>query len=506
MPKSISAAAESDEKKTIIAEVVRSGDKIMLPEEMTIREAITVLVNKEHEEETETGFSENFQAFIWEGCFALAGALDKLYGWFQGMTIPGSFFTPEVPPSFETVATGPGTTVQVPWGRFLVPHIPKQDGYFETDFYQSPTGMICFKLTAKLRKKHSKHFDALCKEIRAQLKKDSLYRGKAVTIKFLDDSGKALKFPEPVFADITDLKQEQLIFSRHIEAVLQANIYTLLTKTKQVRSAGIPLKRGVLLAGPYGTGKTLISTLVKQLATANGWTYLVCQSTAEFAKCVQFARQYQPAVVFCEDIDRVTDGRRDAAMDLVLNTIDGVDAKNTEIMLILTTNEIENIHVGMLRPGRLDAVIEVKRPDAEAVTRLLRFYGGELIAPEDNLQRVGQLLAGQTPAVIREAVERAKLTALSLQTEVGPIRLTEEALVIAADTMRMQLDLLNRPEKEDPHDMQILGEAIAEGLADAMTSALDDAPSLRNRYNNRVHGGALEMPLAELAASNHNGD
>lgn len=475
--------------------VERVGEKFLIPEGMGIGEAIVVLQNKEKEEETLTSFNEEFPAFIWEGCYALALALDSLYGWFQGIRSEG-FFSSN-PPQLRSVKINADENVQVPWGSFLVPHIDKNDGYFETGWYQNPNGMVCFKLTATIRKKHSNHFKALCAEIKKQLREHSIYRGKAVTIKFLDDRGRPLEFPEPVFANITGLQPEQLIFSRSIEAVLQANVYTPLTKTAQVRAAGIPLKRGVLLAGPYGTGKTLISTYVKQLAVANGWTYLVCQTAAEFPKCVQFARQYQPAVVFCEDIDRVTDGNRDAAMDLVLNTIDGVDAKNTEIMLVLTTNEIENIHPGMLRPGRLDAVIAVERPDAEAVARLIRHYSGKLMDDGETLSVVGSLLAGNTPAVIREAVERAKLTAISISPDAGaPLRLTEEALIIAANTMRMQLDLLNRLEEEEPDAVRIFGNVIVEGMIAAAREALENAPEIANRF----HGGALstDRTLLEL--------
>lgn len=489
MAKSMNQAADTEQKKTIIATVERAGEKIMIPEGMSIGDTILVLINKEKEEETVTAYSEDFTAFIWEGCYALARALDHLYGWFQGMTIPGSFFEPEIPPFFNSVQTGPGEAVQVPWRRFLLPHISKNDGYFETGFYRAQNGMICFRLTAQIRKKHSRHFEALCKEIRRQLKIESLYRGKAFTIKFLDSDGDPLKFPEPKFLDITALRAEQLIFSRKIEASLQANLYTTLVKTAQVRKAGIPLKRGILLAGPYGTGKTLLSTYVKELAITNGWTFLVCQTAAEFPQCVQFARQYQPAVVFCEDIDRATDGNRDEEMDNILNTIDGVDAKNTEIMLVLTTNEVDNIHRGMLRPGRLDAVIAIERPDAEAVGRLIRYYGGELLPADESLQEIGHLLAGNTPAVIREVVERAKLTAISLSDDPSvEVHLSEEALLISGATMRMHLDLLDRPEKRDPDPMVVFGEVVAAHLIQGAKHALTQAPSIVERF----HGGALE--------------
>jgi transitional endoplasmic reticulum ATPase len=475
MAQTINEAAEV--RKTILAPIVRSGEAISIPEGISIAETISILKAKQEEEEQVTTFAEQFDAFIWEGCFALANALDRKFGWFQQMKTPGSFFEPDQPPRLFTIKTGPEETVEVPWGRFSVPGIGKGDGYMETGYHRNPSGMVCFQLAAQIKRKHSLLFRELCKEIHAQLKAASLYKGKAVTIKFRDEDGEEINFPEPAFPRIVPIAANQLIFSRHIEAALAANLYTPLVKTARVRKEGIPLKRGVLLAGPYGAGKTLIATRTAALATENGWTFLFCQSAADFSDCVRFAQKYQPAVVFCEDIDRVTDGDRDEQMDEILNVIDGVDSKSSEIMLVLTTNEVENIYQGMLRPGRMDAVIAVERPDAEAVERLIRHYAGALLEKEEDLTEAGKLLSGSTPAVIREVVERAKLTALARDEE-SELHLTEEALVLSARTMRVQLDLLNRETRKDPEPMEVFGRVLAEHIVEGAKKAHLAAPDV----------------------------
>lgn len=477
MAKSIKQAAEQEER-IVVAEVHRAGEAIMIPDTITIAEAIETLVNKQTEEEQVVGLSENFDAFIWEGCYALANALDKKYGWFRGMSIPETFFEPKVPPSFQTVKTSPTETVQVPWGRFLLPGIPLCDGFMATSYYRDSHGMVCFKLSAEIRRKHARLFHELCKEVHAQLKERSLYKGKAVTIKFRDSGGDPIEFPEPTFPAISKIEGNEIIFSRHIEDALLANLYTPLTKTALVRAAKIPLKRGVLLAGPYGTGKTLVATCAASRAVENGWTFLFCQSAADFSDCVRFAQKYQPAVVFCEDIDRVTDGERDQKMDEILNVIDGVDSKLSEIMLVLTTNEVESIHPGMLRNGRLDAVIAIERPDAEAVGRLIRHYSGDLLDQDSELMEVGAMLSGSTPSVIREVVERAKLTAVAQGAD--ELRLNEQALLSSARTMRTQLDLLNRKPKQDPNPMEVFGKVLAKHLIHGAQMANLHAPEVEH--------------------------
>jgi transitional endoplasmic reticulum ATPase len=481
LSKSINEAAE--EKKTKVAEVVRSGSQIMIPDDMSLEESIKVLTAKQTEEEQVVALSCRFDAFIWEGAYAMARALDKKFGWFEQMKVPGSFFEPEEPPALYSVQSGPLTTVSVPWGRFRVPGIKARDGYMATGFYKASNGMISFQLDAQVKRKHSRLFDAVCDEIKVQLKTGSLYKGKAISIKFRDSDGQKIKWPEPTFPVIGRIGKDQLIFSKHIEMALNANLYTPITKTAQVRAARIPLKRGVLLAGPYGTGKTLIATLTANLAAQNNWTFLFCQRSDDFPDCVRFAQQYQPAVVFCEDIDRVTDGDRNSQMDELLNTIDGVNSKSSEVILVLTTNEVENIHQGMLRPGRLDAVIAVERPDAEAVERLIRHYGAELIDPDEDLLEAGKLLAGTTPSVIREVVDRAKLTAISLTDDPSPtLKLSVPALVNSAHTMKMQLDLLSGEKRKDPHAMEIFGKVVAENIVAGVQEALRQAPSVARQH------------------------
>lgn len=463
----LNAAAE--DKKTKFAEVERSGDKIYIPSDMSIKEACRVLAAKEEEEEQPVALQETFPCFIAEGLYAMASALDKKYGWFQ--QIGSESFFGDTPPSMVAVATGPNTTVQVPWGKFLVPSIPKSDGYFQTGFEAKPGSMIKFKLTAELKKKHSKQFHDLCSAIREELKTTSLYRGKAVSVKFRTDDGDLIKFPEPEFPEITSIGPNSMIFSSSIEAALEANLFTPIKQSDQLRKYGIPLKRGIALAGPYGCGKSLVATRVKQLSVENGWTFVFCTQAKDFADCVKFAQNYQPAVVFCEDIDRETDGDRDEEMDRILNTIDGVDSKNTEIMLVLTTNEVQNIHPALLRPGRLDAVLTLDYPDAEAVSRLIRYYAGDLLPEGEVLTRVGNMLQGATPAVIRETVERAKLAAISL-FQTNPLVLSEKALVVSADTMHMHRALLEKKPKNNPSQIEAFGKVVGSYLAAGIQAAV----------------------------------
>jgi transitional endoplasmic reticulum ATPase len=189
-----------------------------------------------------------------------------------------------------------------------------------------------------------------------------------------------------------------------------------------------------------------------RVAEDSGITYIYSPRASELGDAIAFAKQYQsPAcVVFCEDIDRTVTGDRTVAIDDILNILDGIDTKNENIITVLTTNHLENVNQAMLRPGRLDAIINVETPDAKTAERLVRYYGGLAINPKEDLTEVGLALAGQIPAVIEEAVKRAKLFQLSLLEEGAAVEdISAEALRQSAATMTKQIELLAEPKVRD---------------------------------------------------------
>ena len=204
----------------------------------------------------------------------------------------------------------------------------------------------------------------------------------------------------------------------------------------------------------------------------NEWTFIYLKDTEDLAQAIEFARMYQPAMIFAEDIDKVMeenedDENREVKVHKILNTIDGVDTKNAEIIVVLTTNFKDNIPQAMLRPGRLDAVISVRPPDAAAVQKLIRLFGRSLIRDNEDLSAVGEHLQGQIPAIIREVVERSKLMALYKNGTCE--HLTGEHLLASAKGMLSHLELLKPKSLDERSDMEkaadILATVAREGMA-----------------------------------------
>jgi len=429
-----------DAQEVHVAQVVRHGDQITIPEGMSIEDTISVLKRRQDYENQATTVVSTFDVFPWDGALALYKVLKRRFGWASMETIR-SFFG-DTPPAMIEVETGVGQVTAVPWGRLT---LFKTEGFIDTS-HQKKNGRVVFVAQANVLRKHEKIVRDIYQEVREELARDSIYRGQAVSLRFRTDIGTELPIPTVKFVDCRGINRTQLILPADVEQALETNLFTPITRMEDCKAVGIPVKRGILLAGDFGTGKTLAARIAAALAVQNDITFIYCKRADEFAEAVEFALQYAPAIVFCEDIDRVTEGDRDAEMDQILNIIDGIDTKSAEVMVVLTTNAVEKINQAMLRPGRLDAVIHVKRPDGPAAARLIRYYGGRFIAPDATLDLVGEQLRDQIPAVIEEVVKRSKLAALKRsQKGVSELVVSEVDLMEAASTMNVQLELLAGP-------------------------------------------------------------
>lgn len=455
----------AQEAKFKDTQLVRSGTQIVLPEGMTFTTAINWMRKMQVADEQVVAVNEVFDgADPFEGAVALHAALVEKFGWVQGVPTPGFFG--DTPPAMLNVPLDHNKTISVPWGRLTVPTIR---GYITTGI-SAKDGRPVFRLGGEVRQGDMAAVRDICALLRKYLKQESIYRGKAFRLSFPDDPHSAsLEDFLPVFMDATRVRREDLIFSADIEAIVEHSVFTPILKTARLRKENIPRKRGVLLAGKFGVGKTLTAAIVAKLCVENSWTYVTIDDAKDLASAIEFAQRFQPAVVFCEDVDRAVRGERTEEMDTILNTIDGIKAKNTEVMVILTTNELDKINQAMIRPGRIDVIIPVAPPDAKAAERLVRLYakdqdGNSLLVDNADLTNVGVTLDGRIPAVIRETVERSKLAAISHLEDHEPLRLSPQDLLLAAKELEAHNRLLAPPPEDGRAEIEKFGDAFATTL------------------------------------------
>jgi hypothetical protein len=395
---------------------------------MTHDEALTqISADKELQTygEKEVTIEEVVHRFPFEAAYALSKAARELHG----ATIGHDIQLPDgsvIRNKLIGVPISATESVQVPWGPF---HLPDIEGEFETQQLEE-NGMIVMKLVARVKRKYQEKVKKLADRTRELAEKESIYRGKAVMVQFRDNKGE-LDIVPPAFMDLSG--DHTVIFSEDVMREIMVNILVPIKHAGLAKKLKIPTKRGVLLHGTYGSGKTLTARWMAKEATSAGRTFIYVKSAAELGDALRFASLYGPAMIFAEDIDRVMFGLRTEEMDTVLNTVDGVDSKNLDILTVLTTNNLNMIHPAFLREGRMDTIISIDRPDVRAAEALVRHFCGSLIDPKENLSRLATQLQNRSPAFIREVVERSKLEKI-LELDGGDpdtIKLTAQDLEIA---------------------------------------------------------------------------
>lgn len=485
--KRITGRHEEEEHEIPPVQFAYEGDKFIIPEGMTPEDAQEALSRHIQEEAVTVSISETIKAFPLDGALALMNVLKRRYGWTHLQS--GGWL-----PSLIGVEVDFNKRVQVPWGDFSV---PKVDGTLSTS-YTFDNGMPMFRIAGTVKRRHEKIIASIAEEVREEVKKASIYRAKAIKINFRDSDGNRIEFSPslaPKFLDLSSLGDGEPIFSKSIEDAIRLNILNPIRHTNRLRKIGASLKKGIVLGGPFDTGKTLTAFQTAKVCVENGWTFLYLEDVRDLDLAINFAKLYQPCVLFAEDADKAMSGPRSSDMDRILNTIDGVESKGDKAtLMVLTTNNLDAINRAFLRPGRIDAVINVLPPDVEACVRIVKKYvaegGCELRGTDEQLQEALKPLVGANAAFFRNTVEQAKLSALEHMTDDNAtLVITSSDLGVAAKAMVPHCKLLN-PEHgqkslldlEDVNTidpMQLAGELIIQKFAEGFVNQISNPKVLQ---------------------------
>lgn len=206
-------------------------------------------------------------------------------------------------------------------------------------------------------------------------------------------------------------------------------------RAEELTAMGLPVRRGVLLVGPPGTGKSAVSAAVaNELMGEFTIFYVEARAGARLlTDVVEEAQKLEPALVVLEDVDLFCQSREvggGAALSELLRAMD--IASGARILTIASTNSAVVLDKAAIRNGRFDAVIEVNHPDRDAAARILATLladvpGGDGV---DTTAVAGALPPSSSGADLREIVRRAVLgrvvTTAGLIGEIGSGRYKAE--------------------------------------------------------------------------------
>ena len=206
-----------------------------------------------------------------------------------------------------------------------------------------------------------------------------------------------------------DTRWEDLILPPGMANEIRSNVEGFFRSRARYLELGLPHRRGFLLAGAPGCGKTMT---IKAIANAIEAEVIVLHAKAdleeyEIDRAFILANIHQPALLIIEDLDRLV-GAHKVSVSYFLNMLDGL--KPLEGILVLATcNHPEQLDAALLhRPSRFDRVWRFGVPGGAERLALLTRLGGVYFS-QGALREAADRSDGFSMAYVQEIVVNALL-------------------------------------------------------------------------------------------------
>jgi len=186
--------------------------------------------------------------------------------------------------------------------------------------------------------------------------------------------------------------------------------------------------KGILLFGPPGTGKTMLAKAVANESEANFISIkgpeMLSKYVGESEKAVREtfrkAKQASPAIIFFDEVDSIAPIRgtgfdshvTERVISQILTEMDGMEELK-DVLVIAATNRPDMVDSALLRPGRLDRLIYITPPGADARKAIFGIHlDGKPLDAKVDLTELARMTDGYVGSDIEAICREASIMAL----------------------------------------------------------------------------------------------
>ncbi|MDO9333886.1 MAG: ATP-binding protein [Dehalococcoidales bacterium] len=273
----------------------------------------------------------------------------------------------------------------------------------------------------------------LVQDIAAFLKEHNFYRGKKISFE-LGIS----------FLNAGQRDWDSVILDPAMKKEIRLNTIGFLKNCTRLEKYGVPPKRGIILAGEPGTGKTIVCKALMSEADN-----ITCITTAAYgmlheryiSDLFSIAQDLSPSMVFMEDMDLIGQERHDfypgtPPLIALLAEMDGI-AEKTAIVTVATSNCFETLDKALSeRPSRFDRVFRITRPAYQQRAELVKHISEKIPLSEDVREYIVQKTDGFTPAQLQEVLHGMVIAHIAMEEETMQFNRSDVDATIALLNMR----------------------------------------------------------------------